>query len=455
MLQPQHGKAKRLPFSISAMYSAGNMSSQFLQWAFVTYLVYYYSPPDKNGQLLPIGITTAVVAIGRFLDGFIEPLTGYWSDRIDTRWGRRIPFLLFAGFPMCLLFTLLWFPPFAPNTTGMIVWLIAISTLFWFCITLVFCPYLALLTEIAHTSSERIFLSQLMQVFLFVATGFIMYMPTLFEPIRENPQMFVIIGALALVSIYTTAFGVPEKKLTKKREPEEAYSLIEALKWTFTNKAFLVYVISSLFLLLGFQTVLNGMIYIVTVMLGRPESELILFFGIILISTVISFLIIQKLSAKYTKKFTYSLCILLLGLTLPLAYFLGWDSIFGLSTYHVACVVFFFLGFPVAGTVSLGLPIIADIADYDATITGRRREAIFYGAQGMLQKYTIALTYVIQGFLFSRYGYSSDNFLGIQLLGPVTGAFVLIGFVIFLFYPLNERTLKLDPVGFAKVRMKK
>jgi len=433
------------------MYSAGNMSSQFLQWAFVTYLVYYYSPPDEANRLLPVGITTAVVAIGRFLDGFLEPLTGYWSDRANTRWGRRIPFIMFGGLPMCVFFMLLWYPPFEPNSFGMIAWLTVISTLFWFCITLVFCPYLALLAEIAQTSRDRILISQLMQVFLFVATGLVMYLPSVFEPIRENPQMFLLIGLLGLVSIYMPVIGIPEKKYTLRKQEEEAYSLIEALKWTFTNRAFLVYVISSIFLMMGFQTIMNGIMYIVTVLLGRPESDLIFFFGIILVSTMICFFITMKLSEKYTKKFVYSLCILIMGLVLPFAFFLGNDTFLGISTYHFGCVIFFFLGFPVAGIVSLGLPIIADIADYDEKITGRRREAIFYGAQGILQKYTIALTYVLQGFLFSRYGYTPGNHLGIQLLGPVTGAFVVIGFFIFLFYPLDEKTTTLEHTPASKL----
>ena len=36
--------------------------------------------------------------------------------------------------------------------------------------------------------------------------------------------------------------------------------------------------------------------------------------------------------------------------------------------------------------------------------------------------------------------------LGVRLLGPVSGYYVFCGFLLFLYYPLDERTLELKPV---------
>jgi MFS family permease len=46
------------------------------------------SPALKNSTLSLITITSLVVAL------FAQPLVGQWSDRSQTRWGRRAPFLL-------------------------------------------------------------------------------------------------------------------------------------------------------------------------------------------------------------------------------------------------------------------------------------------------------------------------------------------------------------------------
>lgn len=45
-------------------------------------------PALKNSTLSLITITTLLVAF------FVQPLVGQWSDRSQTRWGRRFPFLL-------------------------------------------------------------------------------------------------------------------------------------------------------------------------------------------------------------------------------------------------------------------------------------------------------------------------------------------------------------------------
>ncbi|MEW6200420.1 MAG: MFS transporter [bacterium] len=438
----------RLPLWRSLMYSAGNLSNQFLTWTFITYLSFYYSPPEGKGlrELLPIGVTTAVLAIGRILDGFLEPVVGYWSDRTRSRWGRRIPFIMFGGLPMCIFFLLLWLPPYPNNITLTTLHLIITNTGFWFCITIIFCPYLALLPEIAQSSQDRVFISQLMQVFLMIGTGVVMILPAYFKTNYGHPEMYIIITLLGLAAIYMPVIGIPEKKLTIAREAEEDYSIIDALKWTFTNKAFLIYVISSLFMLLGFQTVLNTFLYVITVLLGKPESFLAVVFAFVVVSIFISFVLIYKLTAKYSKKSVLACSYLSLAMVLPLIYFLDYETFFGIPTFYAACALFFILGVPIAGIICLGLPIIADIADYDEKLTGKRREAMFFGAQGILQKYTIGLTFFIQGFLFNRYGYSEANPLGIKLLGPVTSIFVLIGLLVFIFYPLDEKSLTLKPL---------
>lgn len=437
----------KLPLWRALMYCSGNMSSQLLQWTFGMYLMYFYCPPAGSGliSLLPIATVSLILSAGRIIDGFLEPIVGFWSDRTRTRWGRRIPFIMFGGLPMCVFFLLMWYPPFKPNTWQMAAWLMGTQTLFWLSVTTVFCPYLALLAEIVRTNKERVTLSMIMQVFLVIGTGVVMALPSMFEPIREHREMFVIIAVMGLISIYAVVFGVPEKKYCGEHAAEQ-YGILEALKWTFTNKAFVIYLIGSLFMWLGFQILMNGLMYVNTVLLGKPEGYMMVWFGVIFLSVAISFVVILKLLDRVTKKTFYLVGNLWMAITIPMLYFLGYDSIFGIKTIYFAYVFFVLAGFPVAVLMSLGLPILADIADYDAKLVGKRREAIFFGAQGILQKFVISLSFIIQGALFNQFGYSMTNNMGVRLLGPATGVFVIIGVAVFYFYPLNERTLELEPV---------
>ena len=38
----------------------------------------------------------SLITAGRLIDAFSDPIIGWWSDRTRSRWGRRIPFILFS-----------------------------------------------------------------------------------------------------------------------------------------------------------------------------------------------------------------------------------------------------------------------------------------------------------------------------------------------------------------------
>lgn len=433
-----HGK--KVPALQKFAYAGGNASGQFLQWAFVSYFVYYFSPTQGVGKtILPIIVTTGIVFYSRFVDGFLEPFVGYWSDNCQSRWGRRIPFLMFGGLPMCLFFFLMWVPPFQAGSTPMIAWVAGFQILFWFGVTAVYCPFLGLLPELAESSEERVVITQLMQISLLIATGVVMALPAVMPIKYGYPRPMLIVAIMGLFSIYLPVVFIREKQ-HRPHPDEKAYGILEALWWTLTNRAFVTYLVSSLFLLLGFQTIMNSILHIVTALLRKGQEFLPVVFGVCLVSVILSFILIIFLQRKFSKKFLYGASILGLALVMPLMYFLGQKSFLGLPVMPVAYALFFLIGLPMAGMMSMQTPIIADIADNDELANGYRREAMFFGAQGFLQKFAIAATSLIQGYLFSHYGYSIDNPMGVRLLGPVTGCFVFIGFIVFLFYTLDEKT---------------
>ncbi|MFH1537572.1 MAG: MFS transporter, partial [bacterium] len=110
---PVHPMAKsNLSMLQKIMYSMGNMGGNFLNLLFTMWITKFYCPPTGEGlRLLNIRWVTNAILAGRVVDGIADPPIGYMSDRARTRWGRRIPFILFGGLPLCLVFFLLWAPP--------------------------------------------------------------------------------------------------------------------------------------------------------------------------------------------------------------------------------------------------------------------------------------------------------------------------------------------------------
>ena len=59
-----------------------------------------------SGTLCGVALAVALV-----FDAITDPLAGTLSDRLDSRWGRRHPFMYASAVPLGLFFALLFTPP--------------------------------------------------------------------------------------------------------------------------------------------------------------------------------------------------------------------------------------------------------------------------------------------------------------------------------------------------------
>jgi GPH family glycoside/pentoside/hexuronide:cation symporter len=82
--------------------------------------------------------------------------------------------------------------------------------------------------------------------------------------------------------------------------------------------------------------------------------------------------------------------------------------------------------------------LLADIMDYDAKITGYRREAMYNGMEGLVTKIAQGLAPLIMGGLFTWFGNTAQNPLGIKLCAVSAGGLAIISFIAFMFYPLKK-----------------
>ena len=81
--------------------------------------------------------------------------------------------------------------------------------------------------------------------------------------------------------------------------------------------------------------------------------------------------------------------------------------------------------------------LTADIADYDAMITGERREAMFYATQNFFEKVTFALPPALLA-LVLLLGDSTEDPLGIRLAPVVAGVLAISGIALWHRYRLPD-----------------
>lgn len=147
---------EKLNFSTKLAYGSGDMGPAITANILVFFLLYFFT----NVAGLPAGLAGSILAIGKIGDAINDPIAGILSDRTRTRWGRRIPWMLFGAIPFGIFFFLQWIvPSFSSdpevNKWCLFAYYIIIATLFNLAYTVVNLPYTALTPELTQDYNER------------------------------------------------------------------------------------------------------------------------------------------------------------------------------------------------------------------------------------------------------------------------------------------------------------
>src|SRR5512137_2415161 len=100
-------------------------------------------------------------------NAFNNPLLGYLSDRTRSRWGRRIPYVLFGGLPYAVSFALLFMAPFngRDNPVGLLLYFGTAIVVWEGIYTAIATGYYGLLPEMFSDYRERTDVAAKMNIF--------------------------------------------------------------------------------------------------------------------------------------------------------------------------------------------------------------------------------------------------------------------------------------------------
>ena len=132
-------------------YGVGSVAFGVKDNGFGALLLLFYN------QALGLDARLAGLAIGIALvvDAFLDPLIGYASDRLRTRWGRRHPFMYAAALPAALSYLFLFSPPAGLGQTGLFAYLLGSAILVRAFIALYEIPNAALVAELTDGYDQR------------------------------------------------------------------------------------------------------------------------------------------------------------------------------------------------------------------------------------------------------------------------------------------------------------
>jgi GPH family glycoside/pentoside/hexuronide:cation symporter len=426
-----------LPTRTKLYYASSQIGSEALGRARATWLLYFYAPPGDAHlpRLLPGWLVAVLIAAASATGSLDLILVGYFSDKTRSRWGRRIPYIV-AGAPLwALFFFLLFTPPTHAGRTLVAVYFFFIFELYFLFQTVSGAPYEALLPELTPSSNDRVRLQSL-RVYLGVtgtAVGLIgSYI------LRDHggfKVMALTMAALALIFRYTGIFGT-WNRARASRIPAEI-SFRDALKATFRNVPFRVLLPSVVLFAIAFDLLQAVIPFYVDAVL--PKHTWLTGKWLVAIAIAAAVLCVrpfQRLAERTTKRRAYRFSMLAAALTFPLLAVAG--VIPGIPREAQIIVAVALIGAPIGAHFLFPIPLYADVIDDDSGHTKLRREATYLGAQGFVETTatSIALPVLV---LLRLLGDTHGHSLGVRLAGPVGGALVFVGWLLFHLYRLPDQ----------------
>lgn len=449
-------------------YGFGDAASSMFWKIFGMYSLFFYTDV--------FGITAAAAGtmflIARLWDSFFDLFVGIMSDRTKTRWGKYRPYLLWFAIPFAVMGVITFFTPDF-GQAGKLVYAYVTYSLMMIVYSLINVPYASLLGVISPDPRERNILSSYRMSFAFIGS-FVTFM--LLQPLIDffskqfggeetmltsqltdgsvstNPVGWVMgVGAIGLlcVMLFLLCFSWTKERV-EQIESEEQVSVKQDLKNLFHNAPWWILVGTGLAALL-FNAIRDSVaIYYFRDyvqanyrMTGTGWDMTTIYFLVGQAANLLGVMLAPALSARFGKRRTYMIAILLAGVLSTGFYFIP-------NNITWILILQFFISIFAGYVLPLLWSMFSDIVDHQELTTGRRASGLIFSSSSMSQKLGWAMGAALSGWVLAYFKYAPDalqqsvetiqgEHLMISLLPALCCVLAFLGMY---FYPLSDKKVK-------------
>lgn len=178
-------------------------------------LVFFLLPFFTNVAGLNPSLAGSVLFIGKIADAINDPIVGILSDRTRTKWGRRLPWIIFSAIPFGLIFFLQWVVPHFSdnqglNTTLLFIYYLIIGVVFNLFYTAVNLPYQALTPELTQDYNERTSLNSFRFSFSIGASILSLILAQfVFQVYQNSQEKYLVLGLVTTIFATVPLFWCP------------------------------------------------------------------------------------------------------------------------------------------------------------------------------------------------------------------------------------------------------
>jgi Na+/melibiose symporter-like transporter len=404
----------KVPRGVKVNYAVGASAEAIIGIAFNSFNFFFYTNLlGVSGTLAGLAITIALV-----FDAVTDPLVGAWSDRWRSKLGRRHPFMFTAPLPVMATLFFIYSPPDGLGEVQLFLWLTTLTVLMRGCMTLYHVPHLALGAELSSDFTERTRVMSLNTLWgaiggiatIFIGYSFFFNKTPEFENGLLNQAAYptfaisaaLIGGAIMLYSTVTTMKLIPRLAVNAPETEAFSYKTFFAdVKDAIANKDYFVLLIGYLLLsaTLGVRSTID--LHMNTYFWELVPEQIRYIPLSLAIAPILGFLFTAPLHDRFDKKpvIIGGLVVLLVFATAPVLLRIAGFFPDNNTPYLLPALIgiaMIYASFGVVLLISV-MSALADIADEQELLTGRRQEGMFYAARSFFAKASSGLGHLLAG----------------------------------------------------------
>ena len=420
-------------------FSLGNGVEWFINSAFNLWVFTFYFSAVK----LNIFYINLAYVIWTLWNAFNDPLIGYLSDRTNSRFGRRRLYVLIGIIPVLALEILIWLPPFSGDI-AQFFYLLIMLLLYDTAYTLIALPTDSLFPELYTSVDERAQVNTIRQIFAAIGLILAALVPGIFIGDQSTRDGYLMNGIVTTIIVGVSMaifikWGAVERE-EFKLDYQQGFSYGEALKHTFKNKGFVLYIV--MFFLYEYILLLLATIVplFADEVLGTTSAfETSVLMGLLYIVGIFSMFLWKMLDVKLGGRMGYAISMV--------AYVIASFPMLFISDYMSSIFIVILMGIGFGGMLYFIWYIVADTIDYDELKTGVRREGMFFGVANFFMRLSMVLSITTVSFVFTSTGWEEyvpnpgvNVIVGLRFLFVIVPAIALgISLVCIYFYPFTKQ----------------
>ncbi len=332
---------------------------------------------------VPLLLVGLALSLPRLIDVFLDPFIGNWSDRLESRWGRRRPFILVGSLLCAAIATAIWFFPAGQSTMFYFWWLLGGCAAMSVAYSILIVPYGALGLELATNYHERTKLMGTKSI-LHKASGVVNQW--LLKWVREAGAGDLVVGGRFCAPLiggtiavlgFITAWRTPERPRPVMRQARPKTSIWQSWRITMSQPDFRRLVLAQIFIYMSFLVIDTTGFYLNVFYVNGGDmgvgAGMKGWYGTAFQGCgILAVPLIVRLSRRIGKKHTFLLCTLTIAVGGVAKWFCyapgaGWWLLLPSAL----------MGPGLVAVMVLVPSMTADICDLDAAESGQRREGMF------------------------------------------------------------------------------